>query len=186
MSKVINYFTDYISSIISILKIIQSTLFSKFVFYSVRPDIENSHHLRQLIQGWIKVRRRSGGKWKDKFNNETLESDGLLDEMFDIKHEMINTNTDNHPSNNSGMELETLDQKSQQNETDFSIDPKKGKSRGYCRPNEVEKVKILKFIQEDYDSLYGEDMKIINGRPNREQIEVWNRVFQLCRGYVIF
>ena len=72
MSKVINYFTDYISSIISILKIIQSTLFSKFVFYSVRPDIENSHHLRQLIQGWIKVRRRSGGKWKDKFNNEIL------------------------------------------------------------------------------------------------------------------
>ena len=106
--------------------------------------------------------------------------------MFEIKHEMINTNTDNHPSNNSGMELETLDQKSQQNEADFSIDPKKGKSRGYCRPNEVEKVKILKFIQEDYDSLYGEDMKIINGRPNREQIEVWNRVFQLCRGYVIF
>ena len=106
--------------------------------------------------------------------------------MFEIKHEMINTNTDNHPSNNSGMELETLDHKSQQNEADFSIDPKKGKSRGYCRPNEVEKVKILKFIQEDYDSLYGEDMKIINGRPNREQIEVWNRVFQLCRGYVIF
>ena len=147
------------------------------MFYSVRPDIENSQHLRHLILGWIKVRRRSGGK--DKFNNEALESDGLLDEMFEIKHEIT---TDHNPSNNSGMEFETLDHKSQQRDADFSIDPKKGKSRGYCRPNEVEKVKILKFIQEDYDSLYGEDMKIINGRPNREQIEVWNRVFQLCRG----
>ena len=120
--------------------------------------------------GWIKVRSRNGGK--DKFN-EALESDGLLDEMFEIKHESTDLS-------NSGMEFETMDKS--QNDTDFSIDPKKGKSRGYCRPNEVEKVKILKFIQEDYDSLYGEDMKIINGRPNREQIEVWNRVFQLCRG----
>ena len=54
--------------------------------------------------------------------------------------------------------------------------------RSYVRVNEVEKVKILKYIQEDFDALYGEDKQLkINGRPTAEQVSVWNRVWRLCK-----
>ena len=46
--------------------------------------------------------------------------------------------------------------------------------------NEIEKVKILRLVQDDFDSLYDED-KTFKSEPNEEQAVVWDRVYELCQ-----
>ena len=56
------------------------------IYCSVRQDIEHSRHLRMLIKNWIAVRKQNFSKPGP--NEDTLESDMLIDEMF-IINEMV-------------------------------------------------------------------------------------------------
>ena len=53
----------------------------------------------------------------------------------------------------------------------------------YVRVNEIEKVKILKIIQDEFDNLYhGKDRQLkFIGRPSGEHAAVWNKVWELCK-----
>ena len=132
-----NNFTKYLLFYLYYKKFI----FFPSIYYRVRSDITSSQHLRNLIKNWVEKRSSSsGGK-----SVESLESDLILDEMFDIKPD------DNDDS---------------------------GKTKVWV--NEIEKVKILRLIQDDFDSLYDED-KTFKSEPNEEQAVVWDRVYELCQ-----
>ena len=84
---------------------------------------------------------------------------------------------DGAPGN--GSDEDYFDEKSYKKKRNKKKDTSK---RSYVRVKEGEKVKILKYIQEDFDALYGEDKQLkINGRPTAEQASVWNRVWLLCK-----
>ena len=53
----------------------------------------------------------------------------------------------------------------------------------YVRVNEIEKVKILKIIQDEFDNLYnGKDRQLkFIGRPSGEHVAVWNKVWESCK-----
>ena len=52
----------------------------------------------------------------------------------------------------------------------------------YVRVNEIEKVKILKIIQDNFDSLYGKDRQLkFQGRHSGEYAAIWNKVWESCK-----
>ena len=54
----------------------------------------------------------------------------------------------------------------------------------YVRVNEIEKVKILKIIQDNFDNLYGKDRQLkFQGRHSGEYAAIWNKVWESCKRY---
>ena len=52
----------------------------------------------------------------------------------------------------------------------------------YVRVNEIEKVKILKIIQDNFDNLYGKDRQLkFQGRHSGEYAAIWNKVWESCK-----
>ena len=49
--------------------------------------------------------------------------------------------------------------------------------------SEIEKVKILRLVNDDFDSLYDKNNedKNFKSEPNEEQAVVWDRVYELCQ-----
>ena len=47
--------------------------------------------------------------------------------------------------------------------------------------SEIEKVKILRLVNDDFNSLYDIEHKNFNSEPNDEQTVVWDKVCELCQ-----